>query len=283
MSAGAAPAAQRGTNPTAPGRETALEMLRVSEDARGRRAAETPAYKGSGRAAYSGSHATPFPVSAPQETIRVLMERKGGILLGRRTQEGTPHPPRTWKLLEVIHFVTRRHHLPPPVTAGARPPPSAPRSRRGPAEPPAPGPAASITFMPRLPEHRPAGMDGGRAAGGCVPVSPGAGTPAPPARCKHTPAAGGGWAGGQRHGNPAGRGSAGVRGAMLAGGSGLAVMLREVRSRHLLAEPGPAHPSPRHPASQNRCLAWQVQCWGNILDSSSLQCKPLGMQRREMS
>lgn len=196
MNPGAAPAVHQGRTPRLPGRETAHEMLWMREDTRGRRAI-SPWRQQPRRAAGAGSLPRlprySLPVSAPQETIRLLMERRGDSFTGDGPEK-RHHVPRQvgsfWKLYASLRACTatttsRRSPAPSPR------PPAAAGSRRGPAEPPAPGTAASITFMPRLPEHRPAGMEGGRAAGGCVPVSPGAGAPAPPARCKHTPAGGG--------------------------------------------------------------------------------------------
>lgn len=55
-----------------------------------------------------------------------------------------------------------------------REPPAAAQPTPRQQEPPAPVTAASITFMPPLPQHRPAGMEGGRP-------SPSAASPSPPA------------------------------------------------------------------------------------------------------
>ncbi|RMC00350.1 hypothetical protein DUI87_22958 [Hirundo rustica rustica] len=68
---------------------------------------------------------------------------------------------------------------------------------------------------------------------------------------------------------------------MLAGGSGLAVMLRGLGADTSQGSQGSAQPSPRHLAGPSRCLAWQVECFtcSNILASSNFQCKLLGMQR----
>lgn len=170
---------------------------------------------------------------------------------------------------------------PPPATgyrrARARPPP--PRSRRGPAEPPAPGTAASITFMPRLPKHRPAGMQGGRAAGGCVPVSPAAGAPAPPARCKHTPAGGGRLGRGAAPWQPGRKRKRGGQGRHV--GGGLTVMLRGSRSRRLTTGLGlraalavtPPQATPLPDTADEVLHLWDMLAPSNFL----------GMQRREMN
>lgn len=177
------------------------------------------------------------------------MDRAGETFPGRRVpRSGTTSPVKreasgSYTLLQKRTVTASRRRLPPrawllPLVA----PPPATGSCRGPFDPrrqapPAPVTATSITFMPRLPEHRPAGMERGRAAAavGCVPVSPGAGRRLrlPDVNTERREE-GKGPGGGGRHGNPGRKRKRGGRGRgcrrHLAGGAGAAGAARCLRA-----------------------------------------------------
>ncbi|CAN8215008.1 unnamed protein product [Coccothraustes coccothraustes] len=211
------------------------------------------------------------------------MERRGDSFQGYGPKKRHRIPREVgsfWKLCTWLRArtaaTTSRHRLPPgpaPATPAAQP------------NPPAPGTAASITFMPRLPEHRPAGMEGGRAVGGWVPVSPGAGAPAPPARCKHTPAGGGRLGRGAAPWQPGRKRKRGGQGRHVGGGLGAG------GDAEGGSEPAP-HNGARAPRSPHRDTppgntlpetAGEVLHLYYMLAPSNFPCKLLGTQRREMN
>lgn len=145
----------------------------MREDARGRRAISPwrhqPRRTAGARSLPRLPHYS-LPVSAPQETIRLLMERRGDSFSGDGPEKRhhVPHQVGSfWKLCASLRActatTTSRHRLPP----GPGPRPSPPRSRREPPRPsrtPRPRDGSQHHLHAASPGAPPGG-DGGRAGG----------------------------------------------------------------------------------------------------------------------